>query len=167
MSGADERGLDKLLDSVREVAGESPKVSLGEILETTGGRSIGALLVLAGLLVLSPVIGAAAKSREHGGRDCGDPDRCGNAADGGCPLQCKPGRCRTHYLRPGPPLPRRIACARRLRHHRGDGGTDRLSALNKARAQIGIHALAPSIEPYSLVSHLWGRCICAPRSKVR
>ena len=49
--------LDELLDRLEEATEASDEVTLGAILDEVGRRSFGPLLLLAGLVVLAPIIG--------------------------------------------------------------------------------------------------------------
>lgn len=49
--------LEELLDTLGKVDSGYPELSLGEIIEAVGTRSFGPLLVLAGLIALSPLSG--------------------------------------------------------------------------------------------------------------
>ena len=49
--------LNEVLDQIEEASKESSRTSLDDILEAIGRRSFGPLLVLAGLIVLAPVVG--------------------------------------------------------------------------------------------------------------
>lgn len=51
------RSLEQLLDRVEKSAQEGDRVSLGAVVEAVGSRSFGPLLLVAGLIALSPVIG--------------------------------------------------------------------------------------------------------------
>jgi len=51
------QSLQDLLKRIREISQNKEDISVGEILETVGGRSYGPLLLLAGLVTLAPVIG--------------------------------------------------------------------------------------------------------------
>jgi hypothetical protein len=47
----------EVLDRISETAPENGRVSLGAILEVVGRRSLGPLLLMAGLVLLAPIIG--------------------------------------------------------------------------------------------------------------
>lgn len=49
--------LTEVLDAIDAAAHESTRVSFGDLLEAVGRRSFGPLLILAGLVILAPVIG--------------------------------------------------------------------------------------------------------------
>ncbi|MDT8387451.1 MAG: exopolysaccharide biosynthesis protein [Thiogranum sp.] len=49
--------LDQLLDRICAAAQDSERVSLGRIMETVGNRSFGPLLLLAGIILFSPLSG--------------------------------------------------------------------------------------------------------------
>lgn len=51
------QSLDELLEQIREAGGDAPSVSLDDILEEIGPRSFGPVLLVAGLIVLMPLIG--------------------------------------------------------------------------------------------------------------
>ena len=51
------QSLQDLLKRIREISQNKEDISVGEILETVGGRSYGPLLLIAGLVTLAPVIG--------------------------------------------------------------------------------------------------------------
>ena len=51
------QSLQDLLKRIREISQNKEDISVGEIMETVGGRSYGPLLLLAGLVTLAPVIG--------------------------------------------------------------------------------------------------------------
>lgn len=53
----DPTNLDQLLDCVRDAAGDSDSVSVGDVLDMIGRRSFGPALLLAGVVTLAPVIG--------------------------------------------------------------------------------------------------------------
>ncbi|SMP71332.1 Exopolysaccharide synthesis, ExoD [Desulfonatronum zhilinae] len=49
--------LEQLLDRIEEVASGRNRVSLGSIVEAVGSRSFGPLLLLAGIILASPLSG--------------------------------------------------------------------------------------------------------------
>jgi hypothetical protein len=49
--------LQELLDQVETAAGESEQVSLEQIMDAVGRRSFGPILVIAGLVILAPLLG--------------------------------------------------------------------------------------------------------------
>lgn len=51
------QNLSGMLDEIREAPGDSSQVTVEEILDAVGRRSFGPLLLLAGLVVLAPLIG--------------------------------------------------------------------------------------------------------------
>lgn len=51
------RSLQELLDRIMEAADDRDQVSLGEIMEAVGSRSFGPLLLLAGVITVSPLSG--------------------------------------------------------------------------------------------------------------
>jgi len=53
----DARSLEELLTQIEAAGGDAPSVSLDDILEEVGRRSFGPMLLVAGLVVLMPLIG--------------------------------------------------------------------------------------------------------------
>ncbi|MBM9603840.1 exopolysaccharide biosynthesis protein [Desulfopila inferna] len=51
------RNLEQLLDRISEIVNEQDRISLGIIVETIGSRSFGPLLLLAGIILASPLSG--------------------------------------------------------------------------------------------------------------
>lgn len=49
--------LSELIEKMADVSGQSERVSLDEVLDSIGTRSLGPLLLVAGLITLAPVIG--------------------------------------------------------------------------------------------------------------
>lgn len=49
--------IEEVLNSIEKTADDRERVSLGMILETLGGRSFGPVLLVAGLIILAPLIG--------------------------------------------------------------------------------------------------------------
>lgn len=49
--------LQELLEKIETAAGETDSVSLGQIMDAVGHRSFGPILVIAGLVILAPLIG--------------------------------------------------------------------------------------------------------------
>ena len=49
--------LSELLDVIEDVAGENREVSFGQLYDAVGHRSFGPLLLIAGVIVLMPVVG--------------------------------------------------------------------------------------------------------------
>src|SRR5690606_1105088 len=59
MEGDDDEptDLEELIDRVDKTARERDKVSFGDVVDATGHRSFGPLLLLAGLIMIMPVVG--------------------------------------------------------------------------------------------------------------
>src|SRR3546814_11100785 len=53
----DEMNLEQLIDKIRATPEEDGRVALGDIMGSLGTRSFGSFLVLAGLIVVLPLIG--------------------------------------------------------------------------------------------------------------
>ncbi|HEX6997657.1 MAG TPA: exopolysaccharide biosynthesis protein [Gammaproteobacteria bacterium] len=57
MTGREPADLEELLDRMLDVSEERDPVSLGDLLDAVGRRSFGPLLLLAGLIILMPLVG--------------------------------------------------------------------------------------------------------------
>jgi hypothetical protein len=53
----DIKGLEDLVDTIAKTANDDDRVSVGEIVEAVGSRSFGPLLLVAGVVMLSPLSG--------------------------------------------------------------------------------------------------------------
>lgn len=57
MSEGEVHSVGELLDRIEQAADKQDKTSIGDVLETVGDRSFGPLLLLAGIVMVAPVIG--------------------------------------------------------------------------------------------------------------
>lgn len=57
MTDPEPTSLEHLLDRIRKTTQDSDRVSLGEIMDEVGHRSFGALLLVAGLVTVMPLVG--------------------------------------------------------------------------------------------------------------